>query len=52
MAAKSEKRSEEEMQQLAIEKGVGEGYEFHLHATDNIDALIGLLSASQSKPAK
>jgi hypothetical protein len=30
----------------------GEGYEFHLHATDNIDALIGLLSASQSKPAK
>lgn len=33
-------------------KDAGEGYEFHLHASDNIDALIRLLSASQSKPAK
>ena len=26
----------------------GEGYEFHLHASDNIDALIELLSSNQS----
>ena len=33
-------------------KDAGKGYEFHLHASDNIDALIRLLPAKQSKPAK
>lgn len=32
-------------------KDAGEGYEFYLHTSDNIDALIRLLSAKQSNPA-